>query len=455
MVWLIFIAAFLARLIGLNQSLWLDEATSVRTAHNLSYTQILQQFSPHDFHPPLYYWMLKAWTSIFGISEISARMPSVIFSLVAGYFVWRITADYFDRKQATIVLFAFLFNPLIVYYSQEARMYMMVTMFVAMASYFTLSFLKSKSTKSHLLGNITLGLCVATFYGSIFFIAALWGALLIRRKYRSIASLMPGVVVVLLVVAPLLFTQLQGSKAQLVAVPHWSLVLGKATFKNAALIPLKFATGRISLMPKLLFYGLSTVWLFFLGYLGIISFILYKQNKYYRLLLSSVILCLILGICASFFTPILQYFRFIYLLPILAVVGGLGATTRVQKGVLIAGLFLFSGIYLLNPAFHREDWKSLAAPLPQKPTVYMIPSSADPLLYYKPDAVVIPIQNLSHLSAPVVTVIPYVVDIFGVNYRKMLIDQKYELTSARSYRGVTIEIWKLSPHPIYSLNVQP
>ena len=32
-----------------------------------------------DFHPPLYYLVLKAWSSVFGYSEFSLRLPSVIF----------------------------------------------------------------------------------------------------------------------------------------------------------------------------------------------------------------------------------------------------------------------------------------------------------------------------------------------------------------------------------------
>jgi uncharacterized membrane protein len=423
---IIIVFAFFARLIGLNQSLWLDEATSVRTAHNLSYLQILQQFSPHDFHPPLFYWMLKVWTSFFGISEISARFPSVVFSLIAGYFVWKITSVFFERKQASIALLAFLFNPLIMYYSQEARMYMMVTMFVAMATYFTLCYLKTKSTKNLLWANITLGLCVFTFYGSLFFIAALFTALLYRRKYRLIASLLPGVVTAFIIESPLFFIQLQNA------------------------IPLKFATGRISLMPKILSYGLSSIWIIFLSYITFISFNKYKQKSYYRILLSSITLSLLLGIIASFFTPVLQYFRFIYLLPLITIIIGLGATTLLRKSLLLAGLLFFSFTYLLFPVFHREDWKSLALSIPQESEVYMIPSAADPLLYYAPSVKVIPIQKLKQVSTPTVTVIPYVVDIFGVDYRKMLLTQKYEIQTTRSYRGVVIEIWRLSPRPIYS-----
>jgi len=49
---LIFLAAFLIRLIALNQSLWLDEAVTANVVRNYGLTQIISGFSLNDFHPP-------------------------------------------------------------------------------------------------------------------------------------------------------------------------------------------------------------------------------------------------------------------------------------------------------------------------------------------------------------------------------------------------------------------
>lgn len=56
---ILFLLAFLIRLIAINQSLWLDEATSVMVVKHLTYGEILFKFSPFDFHPPGYYFFLK------------------------------------------------------------------------------------------------------------------------------------------------------------------------------------------------------------------------------------------------------------------------------------------------------------------------------------------------------------------------------------------------------------
>ena len=55
--------------------------TSILAARDLSFTEIVTRFSPGDFHPPLYYFLLKAWISIFRSGEVATRMLSVLFGL--------------------------------------------------------------------------------------------------------------------------------------------------------------------------------------------------------------------------------------------------------------------------------------------------------------------------------------------------------------------------------------
>ncbi|PIV70851.1 glycosyl transferase family 39, partial [Candidatus Roizmanbacteria bacterium CG17_big_fil_post_rev_8_21_14_2_50_39_7] len=52
---IILIFAFFLRLINLDQSLWLDETIVVKVVQTIPFHLIPFQFSPGDFHPPLYY----------------------------------------------------------------------------------------------------------------------------------------------------------------------------------------------------------------------------------------------------------------------------------------------------------------------------------------------------------------------------------------------------------------
>ena len=231
-LFVIFIVAFLFRLIALNQSLWLDEATTARVVQQYNYAQIITKFSPSDFHPPLFYIFMKAWSNIFGYAEVVLRMPSVLFSLSCGYIVYvlyiHMSRDRSRRAPSSVAkwgpvptngLFAvifFLFNPLIIYYSQEARMYMMVTFLLSVSLYYFMVIITSKSLSSELRATILFNLFTAlsflTFYGSIFMIAAYYIVLLWKRQFALLIKLLPGFVIALLVVTPLLYQQFLHSR---------------------------------------------------------------------------------------------------------------------------------------------------------------------------------------------------------------------------------------------------
>ena len=77
----VLLVSFLIRIVSLNQSLWLDEATTALVAR-MDLSDFFTKFMPADFHPPLYYLVVNLWSRFFGYSEIALRMPSVIFGVL-------------------------------------------------------------------------------------------------------------------------------------------------------------------------------------------------------------------------------------------------------------------------------------------------------------------------------------------------------------------------------------
>ena len=146
---LILVLGILLRLVVLNQSLWLDEAIGALVARDQTYTQIITEFPKSDNHPPLYYLVLKGWTDIFGNSETSLRFPSIIFGLGSIWLVYLIALkiDSDKRKFAYLAAIFLATSPFHIYYSQEARMYMMAAFFAASAIYSFL-FLTEKQGKN-------------------------------------------------------------------------------------------------------------------------------------------------------------------------------------------------------------------------------------------------------------------------------------------------------------------
>ena len=136
--WLLFFSwvGFALRLQNLSfQPLWGDEGWSFYIA-----TQPLLQLlatTAADIHPPLYYILLKGWFFIIGIGPEEARFFSVIVGTMlipaSGILGWRLLAD---RRIGGVAAGLVSLMPIAIYYSQEVRMYGLVTLLSTMAVYF-------------------------------------------------------------------------------------------------------------------------------------------------------------------------------------------------------------------------------------------------------------------------------------------------------------------------------
>lgn len=104
--------------------LWLDEALSVNIA-SLPLGEIGDALR-QDGHPPLYYWLLHGWMSVFGEGDLAVRALSGIAGLLALPLAWEAGR----RRAGTIgglcVLGLTAITPWAVRYATEARMYALV-----------------------------------------------------------------------------------------------------------------------------------------------------------------------------------------------------------------------------------------------------------------------------------------------------------------------------------------
>ncbi len=437
---LLFISAFLVRLIALDQSLWLDEAITANVVQS-SFSDILTQFSPVDFHPPLYYWMLKLWSTFFGSSEVALRSLSVLLSLIAGYFIYRVGRLVRDERVGLWSAAFFLFNPLVIYYSQEARMYVLATMLIALHLWSLLELKNKWTTKWALVFAGSLALSFLTFYGTVFYFGAVGLYALWLRQWKLAWLTAGSFVVTVLVGSPLLVKQFVHSREMLAVVTNWHSVLGTANMKNLLLIPIKLTSGRISFEPKIVYYTLSVVWL---AIVGIIAALGRRQ----RMLIWLLVAPLALGVVFSFFSPLLQYFRFIYLIIPFSVLLAVGTLRyQIARPFVLLGFVTWSLVYLLLPQFHREDWRSVSYVINESDTpVYLIISSSDPLRYYLRNRELHSLQEFKLEGAPgEILVIPYTAEIHGFPYSEVLTQLGYSIQETSAFRGITVERWN-QPH---------
>ena len=304
-------------------------------------------------------------------------------------------------------------------------MYVMAVCLLALVLLFSLR-------KRYVPMGIASALSLWTFYGSLFFIAALALWLLWKHDYKGFLALCGASCLALLVLSPLLYVQLSNARDQLAAMGSWRNALGTVTIKNIVLFPLKFAVGRISFEPKWLYWLVALVWT------AIVGAALYRPVQKNTQLFFLLTTPGVVGVAASFITPLLSYFRFLFL----AIPLSLLLSYSPKRVWIVGGFLLWSVLYLLVPAFHREDWKGLAASLPavgrlRRPEVgviYGIPSSLDGLRYYAPQTHIRDIRTARQES---MVVVPYTFPIYGIDAATY----GYTVTNTILYRGVSLEYW--------------
>ena len=444
---LIILLGLILRLLALNQSFWLDEAITDKVA-NFSLEEIFV-FLKNDFNPPLYYIVVKTWAGFFGNSEISLRIPSVIFSLFSISLTYQLARIWLnDKAKSVAVLLAT--SPLHIYYSQEARAYSLVCFLVLL----TLSlFQKSLSRpKFWFLFSISLAAMVFSHYQTILFLPVLPVFLLTvkdisptnkRKNWRRLFLACLPLLIIFIFYWPLFQDQLSSGRQ---IGEGWTNVIGKLSSKNIGLLLVKFIIGRISIENKIIYGILSAILVVIFWGLAFLG----ASSSLYSL---SLFLPIILGIFVGIFLPIFSYFRFSYLLPffyILIVKGINKLPSRKIAAILfiliITTNLLCSFTYLLNSRFHRENWRLVVTILeknyPQSP-VFILDKTNTAFLYYNRGRLKL-IKADSFNRYDQVNLISYGLPIFDPKdkIRTRLKSSGFRLVWGDSFNSVGIERWK-------------
>lgn len=114
-------------------SIWFDEAFSAYITR-FNYIEIMQ-FTAQDVHPPLYYWLLKFWSSIFGTTELVFRSLSVLFGLGAVVGGYLLSKKLFGRSVGAVSLLFLTLSPTLIRHSDEARMYTLAAVIAIIATW--------------------------------------------------------------------------------------------------------------------------------------------------------------------------------------------------------------------------------------------------------------------------------------------------------------------------------
>ena len=153
-------------LVSVQQSIWFDESYTAYLIR-FDFGSILK-YTAADVHPPLYYFLLKVWSMIFGNSDFALRAMSAMFGALAILFAF-LWLKYKYGKTAAILGSLFLaLSPNFIRYGEEMRMYTLVAAIVFAATYFLQLAIDNKSRKWWIIYAALVALGMYTHYFTAF-----------------------------------------------------------------------------------------------------------------------------------------------------------------------------------------------------------------------------------------------------------------------------------------------
>jgi len=368
------------------QSYWFDEAQAAHELH-LGFGAMWNSMVSVETNPPLYFALGWIWAHLFGNGAVALRSLSALAGTVLIPIAFLCGRELVSRRAGLVAAALTALSPFMIYYSQEAREYMLLAALCGASFLFFARAWHDSSTRNIVLWTVFSGLALLTHFFAGFLVApeALFLLWVVRDRRIAIAT---GILVVVeCALIPLLVTHATAPLLGFIRATPLSL--------------------RIQQVPVA--FGLGTLWegpLVSYGLLGA------------AVLAGIVIVLLLVGADADelrgagaaaavaafvVFAPLVvallgqDYYIQRALIPAfvpLAVVLGAACTTRRLRvpGGILAGVLLVSFVLAQikisgDPQYQRPDWRGVAAALgaasgPRAIVAYDGTLATDPLITY-------------------------------------------------------------------------
>ncbi len=354
--------AIILRLINLDQSFWLDEAITGTIARDLSMLQIFSEYLPLDNHPPLYLLIIHFIFQYLPNTEIVARVPSVLFGTVSVYLIFLLGKELLNKKAAYFGAALLASSPLAIYYSQENRMYALTTMLCLFLVLFFVKYIKTEKSK-YLVGYFLAGtiLIYSDYLPYFMFLVLNILALILKKFYKSWAVTQSFLILTFSLILPLFIKQFLLGKSLVGQSATLDKIIGIFDIKSVPITIEKFVLGRVPI-PEDITIIIILVPVFLFLYLLFWGF--WKLEKEKRLILSMWLgLPLFLSLILSFFIPVFNFFRFLFVLPAFYLIISWGICSLKPKlvnfvfALVLLINFTALGFYFFDKNLQREDWR--------------------------------------------------------------------------------------------------
>lgn len=335
--------------------------------------------------PPLYYLLAWGWSHLFGTGEVGLRSLSALFG-VATVPVAGLAGRELAGRRAGVALAALVaVNPLLVWYSQDARAYALLVLLTTAALLFFLRALRGGAARDLGWWAACSALALATHYFAVFPLA-IEAALLVAtvRPLRRVAVALGGLAAAGLALSPIALHQAAGKNNNWIAA---SGLAGRLHAAAIAFLSSEAALLKHALVPLVLC-------------LAAVALLVWRGRRRERrgaalgggVGAGTILLALLLALLGQDY--VLGRNLLPALVPLLAVVAIGVAAPRAGRlglavGVLLVGYWLAFCVYVdLRPTLQREDWRSAAAaigPNRGRPrAIVAYEQGGEPLSFYLP-----------------------------------------------------------------------
>jgi 4-amino-4-deoxy-L-arabinose transferase-like glycosyltransferase len=398
-----------------TQSFWTDEALTAYEVQ-LPFGAMFHTVTHVETTPPLYFFLIWGWGKVLGTSEVALRSLSALGGCVLVPIAYLSARELVSRWAGVIAAAFVAFNPFLIWYSQEARAYMLLATLTG-ASF--LWFLRARRDPSH--RNLAwwalfsaLGLMTHFFAG--FVVAPEAVLLLWASRTRSVAVAVGAVAVVQAAMLPFALIDATHGVSWIALTPRYYRI---------GQVPLEFGVNTL--------YRSATTTEGVIGgsvLVAIVALLLAlrgdRRSRRAAALAAGIggfgiLAPLLLGFVGQ------DYFLARYLIPVwlpLAIaiaVACAAPRARLAGGLLAAALiamFVASTIKIQNDQFlQRPAWRELAHAIGAAPVPRAIlaagGSSSDPLRIYLP--------RVSWVQPQTRRVLIYEIDVIGMRKKQSLI----------------------------------
>ncbi len=324
--------------------------------------------------PPLYYAVAWFWTQVTGTGEVGLRSVSAVAGVATVPVAYLLGAELSSRRAGILAAALVAVNPMLLWYSQEARGYSLFILLTAISLLYFVRTLDRGRRRDSIGWGIASALALATHYFAIFPIVAeaLW---LLRRRGRASGGAFPGIWILAamaLALAPLVVHQSSFAHAEWIG----NFSLGHRLWETGLTFALG-ETGDIIARPE---HPLLAVVPGLAAIAGLALVFLRGERRELRavtvlLALAAVTFAmpLAIGLLDSSKDYVLARNLLPALVPLLVAVAiGFSLPTARRRGVALAAVLIvyslgFSIWASLSPALQRPNWDAVAGAIGKEP----------------------------------------------------------------------------------------